>query len=184
MKNNKLDYYIFIEEINEIIIENIISLKRKKIKLNIIISVKNSDKIIKFAKANQIPLFVIDSVKFAIKKKASGIFLTSKNKCLRNNIKETTKLIVIGSAHNQFEYYLKQRQNCTTIMLSPIFYNDKYSNHKILNQIKFNLITLNWKTKICALGGISYKNVMLINLTKSTSIGIKSFITKKKPVYN
>ena len=102
MKNNKLDYYIFIEEINEIIIENIISLKRKKIKLNIIISVKNSDKIIKFAKANQIPLFVIDSVKFAIKKKASGIFLTSKNKCLRNNIKETTKLIVIGSAHNQF----------------------------------------------------------------------------------
>ena len=98
--------------------------------------------------------------------------------------KETTKLIVIGSAHNQFEYYLKQRQNCTTIMLSPIFYNDKYSNHKILNQIKFNLITLNWKTKICALGGISYKNIMLINLTKSTSIGVKSFITKKKPAHN
>ena len=92
--------------------------------------------------------------------------------------------MVIGSAHNQFEYYLKQRQNCTTIMLSPIFYNDKYSNHKILNQIKFNLITLNWKTKICALGGISYKNIMLINLTKSTSIGVKSFITKKKPAHN
>ena len=54
----------------------------------------------------------------------------------------------------------------------------------ILNQIKFNLITLNWKTKICALGGISYKNVMLINLTKSTSIGIKSLIAKKKPVHN
>jgi hypothetical protein len=74
VKNNKLDYYIFIEEINEIIIKNIISLKRKKIKLNIIISIKNSDKIIKFAKANQIPLFVINSVKFAIKKKHQGYF--------------------------------------------------------------------------------------------------------------
>ena len=184
MKNNKLDYYIFIEEINEIIIQNIISLKRKKLKLNIIISIKNSDEIVKFAKENQLPLFVIDDVKYAIKNDASGVFLTSKNKCLRNNIKETTKLIVIGSAHNQFEYYLKQKQNCTTIMLSPIFYNNKYSNHKILNQIKFNLITLNWKTKICALGGISYKNIMLINLTKSTSIGIKSLITKKKPAHN
>jgi thiamine monophosphate synthase len=184
VKNNKLDYYIFIEEINEIIIQNIISLKRKKLKLNIIISIKNSDEIVKFAKENQLPLFVIDDVKYAIKNDASGVFLTSKNKCLRNNIKETTKLIVIGSAHNQFEYYLKQKQNCTTIMLSPIFYNNKYSNHKILNQIKFNLITLNWKTKICALGGISYKNIMLINLTKSTSIGVKSFITKKKPAHN
>ena len=184
MKNNKLAYYIFIEELNEIIIQNIISLRRKKYALNIIISIKNSDKIIKFAKTNRIPLFVIDSVKFAIKNNTSGVFLTSKNKCLRNNIKETTKLMVIGSAHNQFEYYLKQRQNCTTIMLSPIFYNDKYSNYKILNQIKFNLITLNWKTKICALGGISYKNLMLIYLTKSTSIGIKSLIAKKKPAHN
>jgi thiamine monophosphate synthase len=184
VKNNKLAYYIFIEELNEIIIQNIIRLKRKKLILNVIISIKNSDRIIKFAKANQIQFFVIDDVKFAIKNNASGVFLTSKNKCLRNNITEKTKLMVIGSAHNQFEYYLKQRQNCTTIMLSPIFYNDKYSNHKILNQIKFNLITLNWKTKICALGGISYKNVMLINLTKSTSIGIKSLIAKKKPVHN
>lgn len=184
MKNNKLDYYIFIEELNEIVIQNIINLKRKKLTLNIIISIKNSHKIIKFAKANRIPLFIIDSVKFAIKNNASGVLLTSKNKCLRNNIKEKTKLMVIGSAHNQLEYYQKMRQNCTTIMLSPIFYNDKYSHHKILNQIKFNLITLSWKTKICALGGITYNNIMLINLTRSMSIGIKSLITKKKPVHN
>ena len=184
MKNNKLDYYIFIEELNEIIIQNLINLKRKRLTLNIIISIKNSNKIIKFSKANRIPVFVIDSVKFAIKNNVSGVFLTSKNKCLRNNIKETTKLIVIGSAHNQLEYHQKVRQNCTTIMLSPIFYNDKYSRHKILNQIKFNLMTLSWKTKICALGGITYNNIMLINLTRSTSIGIKSLITKKKPVHN
>ena len=125
MKNNKLDYYIFIEELNEIIIQNIIRLKRKKLILNIIISIKNSDKIIKFAKANQIHFFVIDDVKYAIKNNASGVFLTSKNKCLRSNIKEATKLMVLGSAHNQLEYYIKKNQNCTTIMLSPIFFNNK-----------------------------------------------------------
>ena len=177
MKNNKLDYYIFIEELNEIIIQNIIRLRRKKLILNIIISIKNSDKIIKFAKANQIHFFVIDDVKYAIKNNASGVFLTSKNKCLRGNIKETTKLTVIGSAHNQLEYYIKKNQNCTTIMLSPIFFNNKYSHNKILNPIKFNLITLNWMTYVCALGGINLMNLKRIKVTRSKSIGIKTLIS-------
>ena len=176
MKNNKLDYYIFIEELNEVIIQNIIRLKRKKLILNIIISIKNSDKIIKFAKANQIHFFIIDDVKYAIKNNASGVFLTSKNKCLRSNIKETTKLTVIGSAHNQLEYYIKKNQNCTTIMLSPIFFNNKYSHNKILNPIKFNLITLNWMTYVCALGGINLMNLKRIKVTRSKSIGIKTLI--------
>ncbi len=180
MKNNKLDYYIFIEELNEIIIQNIIRLKRKKLILNIIISIKNSDKIIKFAKASQIQLFVIDDVKFAIKNNASGVFLSSKNKCLRNNIKEATKLIVVGSAHNQLEYYIKKNQNCTTVMLSPIFFNKKYSHNKILNPIKFNLITLDWKTSVCALGGVNLMNLKRINVTRSKSIGIKTLILQKK----
>ena len=67
MKNNKLDYYIFIEELNEIIIQNIIRLKRKKLILNIIISIKNSDKIIKFAKTNQIHFFVITPLSITFK---------------------------------------------------------------------------------------------------------------------
>ena len=176
MKNNKLDYYIFIEELNEIIIQNIIRLKRKKLILNIIISIKNSDKIIKFAKANKIHFFVIDDVKYAIKNNASGVFLTSKNKRLRSNIKEATKLMVIGSAHNQLEYYIKKNQNCTTVMLSPIFFNKKYSHNKILNPIKFNLITLDWKTSVCALGGVNLMNLKRINVTRSKSIGIKTLI--------
>lgn len=128
------------------------------------------------AKLNTIPFYIIDNIKLAIKSKAKGVFLTSKNKTLRNNIKETTKLEVIGSAHNQFEYYIKKKQNCSIIMLSPIFYNNKYSFNKILNPTKFNLITLYWKSLICALGGITYKNINLIKITKAKSIGIKSLI--------
>ena len=41
MKNNKLDYYIFIEELNEKIIKNIIKLKKRKLRLKIIILDKN-----------------------------------------------------------------------------------------------------------------------------------------------
>ena len=176
MKNNKLDYYIFIEELNEIIVRNLIKLKQKKIKIHIICTTKDFLIISKFSKKNKIPLYFINNLKLAIQYKADGVFLTSSNKSLKNNIKQTTKLEVIGSAHNQFEYSIKRKQNCSTIMLSPIFYNIKYSTNKILNPIKFNLMTLNWNIKVCALGGINNKNIKKINLTKSNSIGIKSLV--------
>lgn len=178
MRNIKLDYYIFIETLNKTIVKNILNLKRQKIKINIIILNKNSLIISKFAIKERIRFFYVDNLKYAIKHKAQGIFLTSKYKSLKNNIKKTTKLEVIGSAHNQFEYFIKKKQNCSSIMLSPLFYNKKYSLNKILGIARFNLITLNWKTNICALGGITYQNIKLINLTNSVSIGIKSLIEK------
>ena len=177
MQNNKLDYYIFVEELNEKIIKNIINLKKKKLRLKIIILDKNHLIISKFAKKNGISFFVKDDVKLAKLLNAQGIFLTNKNRIPKNNIKETTKLEVIGSAHNQHEYYIKEKQNCSTIMLSPIFYNNKYSPNEILFVPRFNLITLSWKRSIAALGGINFKNLKLVNLTKSKSIGIKSLIT-------
>ena len=178
MKNNKLDYYIFIEELNEIIVRNLIKLKQKKIKIHIIWTKKDYLIISKFSKKNKIPLYFINNLRIAIQYKAEGVFLTSSNKSLKSNIKQTTKLEVIGSAHNQFEYSIKKKQRCSTIMLSPIFYNIKYSHNKILNPIKFNLLALNWNIKVGALGGINNKNIKLINLTKSTSIGVKSLILK------
>ncbi len=176
MKNNKLEYYIFIEELNEIIVRNLIKLKQNKIKIHIICSEKNYLIISKFSKKNKIPIYFINNLRLAIQYKVKGIFLTSSNKSLKNNIKQTTKLEVIGSAHSQFEYSIKRRQNCSTIMLSPIFYNIKYSPNKILNPIKFNLITRDWNIKVCALGGINNKNIKQINLTKSNSVGIKSLV--------
>jgi hypothetical protein len=64
-------------------------------------------------------------------------------------------------------------------MLSPLFYNKKYSKNKILRPIKFNLITNGWKSKICALGGINQKNIKEIKLlSKKTSISFKSLINE------
>lgn len=174
----KLNYYIFIDEINMRIINNIIRLKKQKKKIYIVVRDVFLNEVLKFSRKNQIPIFVIDNLTLAIKNKVYGIFLTNEKKILKNNIQATTKLKVIGLAHNQIEYFIKNRQNCSMIMLSPIFYNAKYSNNKILKPIRFNLISLGWKKEVCALGGINDQNIKLVNLTKSKSIGIKSLITK------
>jgi 2-keto-3-deoxy-6-phosphogluconate aldolase len=64
-------------------------------------------------------------------------------------------------------------------MLSPIFYNNKYSQNQILNPIKFNLLSLNWKTAVCALGGISNRNINKLKITKTKTVGIKSWVYEK-----
>jgi len=178
VNNYRLKYYIFLDELNEKIIKNIQNLKKRKIDLKLIVSEKNLFSILDFVKYSKIPFFIIDNVKLATKYKANGIFLTSKNRSLINITKGSQHIEVIGSAHNQYEYFIKERQGCSTIFLSPIFYNEKYSLNKILHIHKFNLITLNWKKSIGALGGINLKNIKLIKLIRSKSIGIKSLITK------
>ena len=178
MNNYRLKYYIFLDELNEKIIKNIQNLKKRKIDLKLIVSEKILFSILDFVKYSKIPFFIIDNVKLATKHKANGIFLTSKNRSLINITKSSQRIEVIGSAHNQYEYFIKERQGCSTIFLSPIFYNEKYSLNKILHIHKFNLIALNWKKSIGALGGINLKNLKLIKLIRSKSIGIKSLITK------
>jgi thiamine monophosphate synthase len=72
-------------------------------------------------------------------------------------------------------------------MLSPLFSNKKYSENKILNVLKFNLICRNWNKKSCALGGINEENIRRIKLTIATSIAFKRLIENpeiKKPAYN
>ena len=176
MNSFKLKYYIFLDELNEKIIENIKNLK-KETELKLIISEKNFSSILAFAKRNKISYFITDNTKLAIKHKAYGIFITSSNKNLSSIPRSARKIEIIGSAHNQQEYSIKEKQQCSIIFLSPIFYNKKYTLNKILHINKFNLITLYWKKKIGALGGINIKNLKLLSLTKAKCVGVKSLIT-------
>lgn len=176
------EYYIFIKELNEIIKNNILKLPNSHIILNFKIcsdSVsEQTQRIIKFCKCYKIPFYVPDNVKIAKKLKADGIFVSANNKRINLISINRIKFNIIGSAHNQLEYFFKSRQDCKVIMLSPIFYNKKHSIYKILNPIKFNLICLNWRTNIGALGGILKNNINKINLTKAKCIGIQSYIKK------
>lgn len=187
MIKNKLKKYIFIKDLNEEIKKNIKKLCNVEIIINNIdfseISLKRFLEIQNFCQKNKIPFYIIDNYKIALKVKAQGIFISSGNKRMIPNLFLYKKFKIIGSAHNQLEYFFKKRQQCETITLSPIFFNPKYSKNKALNPIKFNLISKDWNANLCALGGILDENIRKINLTKVSSIAFQRLIfgAKKNP---
>jgi thiamine-phosphate pyrophosphorylase len=187
MIKNKLKKYIFIKDLNEEIKKNIKKLCNVEIIINNIdfseVSLKRFLEIQNFCQKNKIPFYIIDNYKIALKLKAQGIFISSDNKRMIPNLFLYKKFKIIGSAHNQLEYFFKKRQQCETITLSPIFFNPKYSKNKVLNPIKFNLISKDWNANLCALGGILDENIRKINLTKVSSIAFQRLIfgAKKNP---
>jgi thiamine monophosphate synthase len=191
MKKIFYKHYVFLEEINNLIKENLVKFNN----LNIIIDIDEKDKkglenqfsIIKFAKKNKIPFLFKNDFQKCIKYNASGIFIDANYKKLTKPILLKKSFYIIGSIHDQLEYAQKIRQKCQILMLSPLFFNEKYSKNKILNISRFNHKALNWNIKLCALGGINSKTLKKIKLTKCVAIGFKKFIFDskiKKPAYN
>jgi thiamine monophosphate synthase len=175
---NTYHNYIFLNEIN-----NEIKFKIKKIrKISIIYYEDNSTvfdevncKIIRnFCKNIKAPFYVMNCIKKADKYKANGVYISANNR--RIILNKYPNLKIIGSAHNNLDYYFKFNQKCTMIMLSPLFYNKKYSYHKILGATKFRLIIKEWKTDFCALGGININKLNIIKLTKTENIAYRSTI--------
>ena len=146
-------------------------------------------KIIKFCREKKIKIYFKNDIKKAYKLNLNGVFLSSYNKkisILNNPYNKKNNFKIIGSAHNQREYFLKRIQKCEDIFFSPIFENEKYSPNKILKICKFNLMANEWKCNLFALGGINSSNLKKVFMTKSKGIGFVSFINElkiKKPVY-
>ena len=173
-------HYVFLHKIDNIIKKNLLKFNN----INIIIDdneknekeLKNQLSIIKFAKKNKIPFLFKNDYRKSIKFKSNGILLDNKNKNVIKPIILKKNFIIIGLVHNQIEYYKKLIQGCKIVMLSPIFYNNKYTNNKILGINKFNLMSKDWKSNICALGGVSENNIKKINMTKASHIGFARLI--------
>jgi thiamine-phosphate pyrophosphorylase len=191
MKKIFFKHYVFLEEINNLIKENLVKFNN----INIIIDIDTKEKnglenqfsIIKFAKKNKIPFLFKNDFQKCIKYKASGIFIDANYKRITKPMLLKKNFHIIGGAHDQLEYAQKLKQKCHLLMLSPLFFNEKYSKNKILNISRFNQKAINWNIKLCALGGINSKTLKQIKLTKCMAIGFKKFIfdTKiKKPAYN
>ena len=80
--------------------------------------------------------------------------------------------ILVGSAHNLREIRIKEKQKVKEIFLSSLFKD----NGNFLGLNKFNLLSNYTKKDVIALGGISKKNIKVINLTKSIGFaGISYF---------
>jgi thiamine-phosphate pyrophosphorylase len=190
---NKIFYkhYVFLEEINNLITDNLVKFSN----INIIIDIsentsknlENQLSIIKFAKKNRIPFLIKNDFQKSVKYKANGVFISSDHKKITKPILLKKNFYIVGGAHNQLEYAQKLNQKCHLLMLSPLFFNEKYSKNKILNILKFNSKTIDWEVNLCALGGINSKTLKKVKLTKCVAVAFKKFISNskiKKPAYN
>jgi thiamine-phosphate pyrophosphorylase len=190
---NKIFYkhYVFLEEINNLIEDNLVKFSS----INIIIDInentsknlENQLSIIKFAKKNRIPFLIKNDFQKSTKYKANGVFIGSDNKKITKPILLKKNFYIVGGAHNQLEYNQKLNQKCQLLMLSPLFFNEKYSKNRILNILKFNSKSIHWKINLCALGGINAKTLTKVTLTKCVAIAFKKIISNskiKKPAYN
>ena len=187
-KNYIENFFFFTDQINNEIINQVLKFKNISIIYNTFgksENLKEVEKIQVFCKKNNIKLYITNNYKLAIKVKSDGIFLNNQFKQkLIFNYKRLNFKTIIG-VHSQQEYYQKTIEAFETTMVSPIFYNKKYSVNKILNPIKFNLLTLYWKKRKYALGGININNLKKIYLTTSYGVGFISLIEGlkiKKPV--
>ena len=182
------NFYFFTTYINEQIIKNVVKFKNLAIIYDdkYIDNENNFLKIKNFCKINNIKFFIVDNVKLAIKYKLDGIIISHDNKRTYLNVSNYKKNFkIIGKAHSQNEYFFKIKQNCTAVLLSPIFQNLKYNTSKILTISKFNQMSKNWKIDVYALGGINFENIKKIKMTKSKGVGFISLISNlkiKKPV--
>ena len=68
--------------------------------------------------SKKLNLYLVDNFKLSIKHKLSGIIISSNNKrnlYYGNPLCKKIKFQIYGKAHNQVEYYFKNRQNCIGI---------------------------------------------------------------------
>jgi len=145
---------------------------KKNIDISTLILIRN------YCKKNKIKFFISNNIKLAIKYQLDGIYIPAFNKQI-NFIKYLLPINfkIIGSAHNNIEILIKQKQGCDTIFVSPIFKVKKKNN--FLDVVKFNLLTLNKKIEFIALGGINKKNRKKLNLLSINGFAGISFFQKK-----
>jgi len=126
-----------------------------KINVNSIISLK------KFCKKKGYKFFLSNNVQLALNLNLDGAYIPSFNKDTKHlafSIKK--KFLILGSAHNNKQIRLKERQLVKIIFVSSIFKKNK--NYLGIN--KFKLLSKLTNNKVIALGGVSNKNLKKLKL--------------------
>ena len=126
-----------------------------KISLKTILDIK------KFCKKKGYKFFLSNNVRLALKLKLDGAYIPSFNKDTKHlsfSIKKN--FVILGSAHNNNEIKLKEKQLVKIIFLSSIFKRNK--NYLGIN--KFKLLSKLTNKKVIALGGVSNKNLKKLRI--------------------
>ena len=162
MHNSYLSKYYFINEFNT---KNINKLDKytgiifrnynSENNLKSIVNLKN------FCKENGYKFFLSNNIKLALKLKLDGAYIPSFNKDTKHLSYSFPKnFIILGSAHNNKEILIKQKQSVKIIFLSSLFKKNK--NYLGIN--KFKLLSKLTYLKVIALGGISNINLKKLKL--------------------
>jgi thiamine-phosphate pyrophosphorylase len=123
--------------------------------LDIILKLKN------YCKYNGYRFYLSNNVKLAIKLDLDGAYIPSFNNKIKHLAFSYKKnFLIIGSAHNNKEIKIKERQRVEILFLSSLFKNNK--NYLGIN--KFKILSNLTKKKIVALGGITSKNIKKLKL--------------------
>tara|TARA_B100000242_G_C43035218_1_gene482615 strand:+ start:1130 stop:1465 length:336 start_codon:yes stop_codon:yes gene_type:complete len=103
-----------------------------------------------------------------------GVYIPSFNQKLIKKYTHKKNFEILGSAHNQREIYIKEKQGVNKIFLSPVFMVKKRKN--FLGVTKFNLLRKYTKKKVIALGGINKKNINQIKLLNCSGFASISYL--------
>ena len=131
---------------------------------NYSLNIKNEDLILKIknhCKKRRIKFYISNNIKLAIKLDLDGAYIPSFNKNtnhLAYSYKKNFNLV--GSAHNQKEIRIKERQGVNKIFISSLFKKNK----NFLEINKFKLLSKMTRLDVVALGGISKKNLKKLSL--------------------
>ena len=125
MFTKKNYYFLLIETIKDIDLKNI----KIRNKFSIIYrndkKIDNFDNLLNFrkkCKLKSIKFYVANNLPLAISLNSDGIYLSSYNKSFYNLNYKKLNFEIIGSAHNFKEISLKQKQGCSFILLSKLFF--------------------------------------------------------------
>jgi thiamine-phosphate pyrophosphorylase len=117
----------------------------------------------KFCKNKGYKFFLSNNVELALKLNLDGAYIPSFNRDTRHlSFSLKKKFLIIGSAHNNKEIKIKEKQLVKIIFLSSIFKKNK--NYLGIN--KFKLLAKLINVKVVALGGISKNNLNRLRLLK------------------
>ena len=138
--------------------------------LKTIIKLKN------YCKKKGYKFLLSNNVKLAINMNLDGAYIPSFSKSVEHlSFSKRKNFLLIGSAHNNKEIKIKEKQGVNLIFLSSIFKKNK--NYLGLN--KFKLLASFTSKKIIALGGISNENLKKLKLINCDGFAGISFFQKK-----
>ena len=142
----------------------------------------NKDTIIKFkkyCKKKNYKFYLANNTRLAFNLNLDGSYIPSFNKEVNHlSFSKKNNFVLIGSAHNNNEIKIKEKQGVKIIVLSSLFKKNK--NYLGIN--KFKLLSKLSKRKVVALGGVSDQNLKKLKLLKCFGFaGISYFEQKKGP---